>query len=147
MTFTPPPAASRPDYPSDAEALVERLLREQAPRAAVVAPARLHARITERLRTTPQRRSRRLPFALLLTGSLAAAAAITLLTLPWPAAPARTNNPLSLFDASPVVGPAARLVSGSIDKPLLQQATYLVRDTKRATRALIELVPFASRGG
>jgi hypothetical protein len=43
-------------------------------------------------------------------------------------------------------GPMIRLVAGSLDQPMLDQAEKLVNDTKRVTRAVVRCIPF-TRGG
>ncbi len=55
------------------------------------------------------------------------------------------TGPLALqipVGASPVF----RMVSGSVDKPLLDQAQKMYDDTRRATRMVASCVPFARRG-
>jgi hypothetical protein len=46
----------------------------------------------------------------------------------------------------PSATPMLRLVAGSVDQPLLDQAQKMYTDTRRATRAVVNCVPFA-RGG
>jgi hypothetical protein len=129
---------------------IERLLHEQAPAARVPAPCGLRTRVLDELAaarpSVPPRRRRALP--LVLPMSLAAAAALAFSLLPAPSprpAPSAVALTLSL-DPSPVIRPAARLLSGSIDQPLRDQATALVRETRRATDLVIDCLPFA-RGG
>jgi hypothetical protein len=129
---------------------VDRLLRDQAPAARRGAPADLHARVLSEINALPaDRRNTRFPFAILIPTALAAAAALGFLFWPTPA-PVGSSSPLALgvpLDPGPVIRPASRFVVGSVDKPLREQATLLVRDTQRATRVVIDCLPFASRGG
>jgi hypothetical protein len=75
--------------------------------------------------------------------SLLVAGAAVKLALPNPA-------PRGQFSGLPIpvdAGPVMRLVSGSVDKPLLDQAQKMYDDTRRATRLVASCVPFARHGG
>jgi hypothetical protein len=129
---------------------IDQLLRDQAAAARRLSPPDLHARVIEQLRTAPAASNRsRWPYLIALPASLAAAAAFAWLLTPTPA-PRPTTPSLALrvpLNPAPVIRPASLFVEDSVDRPLRNEATLLVRDTKRATRVVVDCLPFASRGG
>ena len=118
---------------------------ESAPRQAP-SPA-LRSRIMDELRRSPA------PSGQTHRGrwALAAAACVMLgvaaVPLLRPAPPAGPSN-ASFSGISIPMGatPVYRLVAGSVDQPLLDQARKMYSDTQRATRAVVHCVPFG-RGG
>jgi hypothetical protein len=63
--------------------------------------------------------------------------------------PATPSAPIASLNTSVPLEPSGmiRLVTGSVDKPLMDQADLMINDTKRATQAVVRCVPFAGRGG
>ena len=63
------------------------------------------------------------------------------------AVPAAATDRIGAIQIPVGASPMLRLVSGSVDKPLLDQAQKMYDDTRRATRMVAACVPFARRGG
>lgn len=141
--------SERPGTMNDDHRQVERLLREQASEAMVSAPETLRAGVLARLAEAKRPATwGRLPVVVGVIGSLAAAVVLAWVLRPLPT-PARTQQ--LAFDLPlgprPIILPAGRFVAGSIDRPLMGEATQLVNDTRRATRFVVDCLPFTSGGG
>lgn len=132
---------------SGIEDVHRRLASEPPPLAP--APAGLRAAVIQRLEAmeAPPRR-------MVLAGGWGAAMAaglalavggVALLTIrpAPPPAPAKAEGLLSL-PMTPE--PVFRVVAGSVDGPLLDQAQKMVEDTRRATRAVVRCLPFTEGG-
>jgi hypothetical protein len=130
---------------------IEQLLRDQAPVARMPAPPGLARRVMDRVTTSPPASAAPSwrPLFLVLPTSLAAAAALAFYLLPSPVQPPPGASTLAIgipLDPGPAIRPVARFVTDSIDQPLRDQATALVRDTRRAAQFVVDCIPFA-RGG
>jgi len=105
----------------------------------------LRSRIMGALRESPapSDRARTWRWAAAAACAALAIAAVPILR-PTPRGPALAGPagiPIPM-DAAPVL----RLVAGQVDRPLLEQAQKMYADTRRATRVVVNCVPFA-RGG
>jgi hypothetical protein len=122
---------------------VERLLREQAVAERAAPSARLRGRILEATCEAPaiqveRGAGGRSSFRVLVPVAVAAAAALMWMVVgPWRAPAPRDSGLPVAWNAEPML----RLVSGSIDRPLLREATHIVDDTKRATRFVVQCLP------
>lgn len=130
--------------PSAADLRLERALREQAPLAMALPSRSIRAGVVERLHAGERRPAAlRARFGVLLPLTAAAGLGLVLLAIPG-----RTSSPVpsglsfaSSLDPTPVIRPAGRLVAGSIDQPLRQEASLIARDTRRAVRLVVDSLP------
>jgi hypothetical protein len=125
---------------------VHRALR-QTPPPTMPAPSALRSRIMDRLRETDAAPVYRIGWSRI--ARLAAAAAVVVgigLYIALRPAPAPVRGPGSLALHVPVgVAPVIQLVTDNLDEPLLDQAQKMLSDASRATRAVVQCIPFTSR--
>jgi len=130
---------------------VERLLLDRAGVPMEPTPAGLRGRIMEGLREAPAvvRAGPVLwPWFGVAAACVALAGVMIMLGRQGATGPAPVAGGAAITSTVPLEPMGMiRMVAGSVDGPMMDQADAMLRDTRRATRMVVGIVPFAGRGG